>query len=249
MDIKISYPQGSGGVWLAGLLHYCTTPHAIWQYRKINFYNQSQKIKIFHQFDLADNVLSVGNGNYKYNFWRIYAHKKVIRELDYKRFSHQVYFKKFRHTRIVTAPHNQYIDLKDDFFWLIDQCRFIQEYNCPGKFQIDWQNLFYDPQQVWTKICEFLENNQIKNYRNFNQFLTTLENYKETCKPIKFSINFQHKLFKVWALSFLQNNNHEAPDDVFYNFEKPVINEWILDNKNLILDYTNSNCISIKQGL
>ena len=245
MDIKISYPQGSGGVWLAGLLHYCTTPHAEWKYRGTNFYKYDQKIKTIHQVDLADNVLSIGNGNYKYNFWRIFAHQILIK-LHYKRFSHQVSYKKFRHTRIVTSPYDQNIDLRDDFFWLVDQCRFIQEYNCPGKFQIDWQNLFYNPQQVWTSICEFLENKQIKNHCNFDQFLTTLENYKENCKPIKFSINFKHKLFKIWAVSFLQNNNHEAPDDVFYNFEKYVINEWILDNKNLILDYTNSNFINIE---
>jgi hypothetical protein len=59
-------------------------------------------------------------------------------------------------------------------------------------------------------------------------------------------MNFQNKLFKIWALAFLQNNNHKAPADVFYNFENPVINDWILDNKNLILDYTTSNCITIE---
>jgi hypothetical protein len=243
MDIKISYPQGSSGVWLACLLHYCTTPHTEWKYR--DFYKYNQKIKIFHNIDLADNVLSIGNGDYKYNFWRIFAHHNVIRKLPYKRFSHQVSYKKFRHTRIVTSPYDNNIDIRNDFFWLVDQCRFIQDYKCPGKFQIDWQNLFYNPHQVWIGVCEFLENNQIKNHRNFDQFLTALENYRDTCKPIKFSINLRHKLFKVWALAFLQNNNYEAPDDVFYNFENHIINEWILDNKNLILDYTNSNCINI----
>ena len=237
MDINISYPQGAGGVWLACLLYYCTNPNATWKYCKTNFHNNDQKIKNFHHVDLADNVLSIGNGNYKYNFWRIYAHKRLIYELYYKRFDHK---------RVITSPYDKNIDIRDDFFWLLNQCRFIQEYNCPGKFQIDWQNLFYDPQQVWTSICNFLENNKIKNHRNFDQFLSVLENYKSTCKPIKFSINFQHKLFKIWALSFLQSNNHKAPDDVFYNFEKPIINEWILDNKSLILDYTNSSCINIK---
>ena len=239
MDIKISYPHGAGGVWLASLLYYCVTPQATWIYCKTNFHKHNQKIKNFHHVDIADDVLSIGNGNYKYIFWRLYAYKRVIHELDYKRFDH---------TRIITAPYYTNMDIRDDFFWLLNQCRFIQTYHCPGKFQIDWQNLFYNPQQVWTVICDFLENNKIKNHRNFDQFLPALENYKETCNHVKFRMNFKNKLFKIWALAFLQNNNHEAPADVFYNFENRVIDDWILDNKNLILDYTASNCQNFSNG-
>ena len=131
------------------------------------------------------------------------------------------------------------------FFWLINQCRFIQNYHCAGKFQIDWRDLFYDPVKSWNVICKFLEHNQVKNYINIDQFLMTLENYRNTCNHINFNINLKHKLFKIWSLAVLQNNNCSAPTDIFTNFGNSIIDNWILSNKNLILDYTNSNCIKI----
>jgi hypothetical protein len=239
-NIQVSYPQGSGGSWLSTVLHYCTVLDSEWMPEKINFHNRYDydgKVKNFHHVDVADNVLSVGNGNYKYNFWRLYIYKRILHELTYKR---------VRGMRVVSCPYNDYDDDKDDFFQLVNRCRFIQNYQCAGKFKIDWQDLFYNPEKSWNVICEFLEYNQVKNYRTIGQYLITLENYKNTCKPVNININFKHKLFKIWALAFLQNNNFTAPANLFDNFENPIIDDWILSNKSLILDYTNNNCINIK---
>jgi hypothetical protein len=236
-DIQISYTHGSGGLWLSTVLYYCTVSDSEWVSQKINFHGQyERKINHFHHVDIADNVLSIGNGNYKYNFWKLYNYKKILHELTYK---------KVRGMRVVASPHNNYVDKKDDFFWLVNQCQFIQNYHCAGKFQIDWQNLFYNPEKSWNVICEFLEYNQVKNYRNIDQYLIALENYRNTCNQLNFNVNFKHKLFKIWALSFLQNHNYAAPADVFENFENPIINNWISDNKDLILDYTNANFINV----
>jgi hypothetical protein len=237
-SINISYPQGSGGVWLSTVLHYCTVLDSEWVPQKTNFHGQyERKINSFHHVDVADNVLSIGNGNYKYNFWKLYTYKRILHELTYKR---------VRGMRAIIAPYNSYVDEKDNFFWLVNQCRFIQDYHCAGKFQIDWHDLFYNPEKSWNVICEFLEYNQIKNYRNIDQYLSVLENYKNTCSRINFNINFKHKLFKIWTLAFLQNNNFTAPANLFDNFENPLIDDWILSNKSLILNYTNKNCINIK---
>jgi len=236
-NIQISYAHGAGGAWLATVLHYCVTPNVEWLPRPINFHKQrTRQIKNSHGINAADNILSIGNGDYKYNFWRLYVFKRFLYELNYKR---------VRGMREVICPYDNYIDPRDDFFWVINQCRYIQSYHCPGNFQIDWKDLFYNPEKPWDTICKFFEHNQIKNYRNIDDFLIVLNNYKNTCSQINFNINFKNKLFKIWALSFLQNNNHVAPADVFENFEHPVIDDWILSNKNLILDYTNGNCIEI----
>jgi hypothetical protein len=236
-NIQISYPQGAGGVWLATVLHYCITPDAKWLPRTINFHNHdNRKIANFHEIKVEDNVLSIGNGDYKYNFWKLYIYKRILHELTYKR---------VRGMRLVIAPYDNYANERDDFFWLVNQCRFIQDYYCPGQFQIDWKTLFYNPEQAWTIICNFLEYHQIKNYCSFDQFMTVLENYQNTCKPVNLSINFKHKLFKVWALAFLQNNNFTSPTNLFDNFESTIIDDWILSNKDLILDYTNSNYINL----
>jgi hypothetical protein len=236
-NIQVSYPQGSGGVWISSVLHYCAVLDLKWVPQKINFHGHSErKINNFHHADVADNVLSIGNGNYKYNFWKLYTYKRILHELTYKR---------VRGMRVVVAPYDNYVDEKDDFFWLVNQCRFIQSYQCDGKFQIDWQNLFYNPEKSWNTICEFLEHNQIENCRTIDQFLVILENYKTTCRQINFNINFKHKLFKIWALAFLQNNNYVASFDIFENFEKAITDNWISTHKDLILDYTNTNCIKI----
>ena len=235
-NIHVSYPQGSGGFWLGAVLYHCIT-NTPWVHQKINFHSdQALKINKFHDVDIADNVLSIGNGNYKFNFWKLYTYKKILHELNYKR---------ARGMRIVTCPHANYIDIQDDYFWLINQCRFIQSYHYSGKFQIDWKDLFYNPEKSWNTICAFLDHAQLNNYRNIDDFLVVLKNYKNTCKPINFNINFKHKLFKIWGLAFLQNHNYMAPVDIFENFEKPIIDDWISTNKELILDYTNSNVINI----
>jgi hypothetical protein len=236
-NIQISYPQGAGGVWLSTVLHYCTVLDSEWVLRKTNFHGHyERKIDNFHHTDVADNVLSIGNGNYKYNFWKLYTYKRILHELTYKR---------VRGMRLVVAPYDNYINNEDDFYWLVNQCRFIQDYHCAGKFQLDWYDLFYNPEKSWNTICEFLEHNQIKNYRTIDQYLIVLENYKTTCRQINFNINFKHKLFKIWALSFLQNNNYVASFDIFENFEKAITDNWILNHKDLILDYTNTNYIKI----
>jgi hypothetical protein len=238
-NIHVSYPQGAGGVWLAAVIRYCAVPSAEWSQRAVNFHKHHRNpIDSFHHADITDNVISIGNGSYKFNFWKLYAYKRILYELTYKR---------VKGSRVVVCPYNHYNDPRDDYFWLVNQVRFIQEYRCPGRFQIDWKDLFYNPEQAWNTICKFLEHNQIENYRKIDQFLITLENYKNTCNQINFSVNFKHKLFKIWALAFLQNNNYLASFDVFKNFESSTTDQWILSNKNLILDYTNTNFINIQR--
>jgi hypothetical protein len=106
-NIHISYPHGSGGVWLSTVLYYCTVLESDWTQRKINFHgNLEKRIKSFHHIDIADNVLSI-NGNYKYNFWKLYTYKRILHELTYKRVGGM---------RVVTSPYNSYTNEKDDFF-------------------------------------------------------------------------------------------------------------------------------------
>jgi len=237
-NIKVSYSHGSGGIWLGNVLNYCITPDSAWKEEKINWHKTPLKIKCYQSIPMADNVISIGNGPYKYNFWRLYNYKRFLFELKYKRIQGK---------KIIICPYNTYIDPKDDFFWMINQCMFIQNYNYLGTFQINWHDIFQNPLQVWNTICNFLNYNCLTNYITFNQFNIALANYKKTCNLINFTVNINHKLFLIWCLAFLQNTNELAPFDVYEEFGSTQMTDYILTKKELILDYTNENLLNLKE--
>jgi|LakMenE18May11ns_1017448.scaffolds.fasta_scaffold9957183_14 hypothetical protein len=235
IKLQVSFPPGAGGNWLASVLSYCVYPDYSWAAQKINFHN-IYKIELGHHPMITDNTLSIGNNSYKYNFWKLYLHKQILRNSKYTRIGG----KKF-----IVNPHKQTINNKDNFFWLIDQCRCIQNYQCPGKFQIDWQDLFVDPNRAWTAICNFLEYNHKKNHIDFPQFKIALDSYTKTCQVVNYKTNVNHRLFLIWSLAFLQNNNYTAPFDVFEKFGSEEMTTWVHKFRPMILEYTQQNTFSI----
>jgi hypothetical protein len=235
-ELQVSSSPGAGGNWLASVLNYCITPNSEWITQKINFHSVD-KIKFVHNPVIDNNTLSIGNNLYKYNFWKLYLHKHVLRSCRYVR----VRGKKF----IVNPYNNKDHNNKDSFFWLINQCRFIQSYQCGGKFQIDWQDLFAHPERAWTTICNFLEHNNKKNHINFSQFKMVLNNYTKTCQDVNYKVNVNHRLFLIWSLAFLQNNDFAAPFDIFDKFDSEELMGWIHKFQPIILDYTYQNRLLI----
>jgi hypothetical protein len=234
-SVQVSAVQGAGGNWLASVLGHCITPNFVWANQNVNFHS-SNKINLFHNPIHTDNTLSIGNNPYKYNFWKLYSYKTLLHQHEYVRHKG----KKFIITKIETP-----INAKNSFFWLINQCRFIQNYQCPGKFQVDWKDLFDNPECAWITICDFFEYNKIKNYSTFSQFEGLLNNYKQTCTSINYKINVQHKLFLIWSLAFLQNNNYTAPMDIFEEFGSNKMKLWISEHHRVILEYTNNNILPL----
>ena len=239
---KVSYAHGAGGEWLGHVLEYCTVPNAIWKEYNTSFHRPDPRhiplIETFHHVDTDDSVLSIGNGNYKYNFWKLYIHKRVLFELSYQRVNGK---------RLVVCPFEKYTDPWDNFQWLLTQSRFIQGYHCPGKFQIDWKDLFYSPETAWQVICNFLEHNRKQNYITFERFLELLATYKRTCLKFNFSINVNQKFFRIWQLAFLEiTKENPAPFLVHEKFDSLEMKDWLLSKQEMTLDYTNNNYINIK---
>lgn len=237
--ISVSSAPGSGGAWLLQVLDYCTTPDKSWEYRTVNFHTKVNEVLLSRQHHAgvdSDSVISIGNGNYKYNFWVLYLRKRVFETLEYTRIHGH---------RLILSGYREQTTPRDHFFWLTNQCRFIQTYNYTGQFTIDWSDLFFNDQQAWTRICEFLEHNRVTNYATYSDFVKVLENYKQTSRPLKLSANFNHKSFLLWSLCFLQNRGHRVPFDVFENFGQPVMTDWIRARQDPILEYTKSNSIEI----
>jgi hypothetical protein len=235
INIQVSFSPGAGGHWLASVLSHCVDPDYSWTDQKINFHNR-YKIELGHRPMTTDNTLIIGNNSYKYNFWKLYLHKQILRNFKYTRIGG----KKF-----IVNPCKTTSSCKDNFFWLIDQCRFIQTYQCPGKFQIDWQDLFVDPTRAWDTICNFLEHNHKKNHIDFSQFKIAVDNYVKTCQVVNYKANFNHRLFLIWSLAFLKNNNYTAPFDIFDKFESKETTDWVHGFLPMILEYTHQNTLSI----
>jgi hypothetical protein len=248
--IEVAYTQGSGGEWLSHLLEYCITPDSEWNLHKINFHRNSNlepMVPTFHYpchietNDVRDSVLSIGNGDYKFNFWTLYVHKRILYEVQYQRING---------SKLIVCPYAKYGNPEEDFFWLLDQCRFIQGYYCPGKFQIDWKDLFYSPDRVWQIVCDFLEHNQMKNYITFSKFSKSLDNYKNTCLNFNFNINFNQKFFRIWQLAFLQNTKeHPAPFQVFEKFNTLEMQHWLSSKRELVREFTNNNRIDLGKSI
>jgi hypothetical protein len=234
MNISVSYNPGSGGSWLSQVLYQCIQGHD-WKTQTVNFHNVEKIVKHFHESDGSDNIISIGNGNYRFNFWKLYLHKRIL--------SDRLKYQRVRGHRLVVSPYIKSTNEKEHFFWLIDQCKYIQLYQYNGNFDIDWGTLFHNPKQVWNIIENFLSTNKIKNQINFETFLFSLENYKNTCYPINYKLNFNNKAFLIWALSFLIIQNIWYPGDSFEDFGTDKLNHWILGYQKIITEYTNLNLL------
>ena len=231
-NLVIVYPQGAGGVWLRCVIGWCIT-RCKWQQQQINFHQSSIKlISHKHEYPLCDHALSISDTGCKYNFWKLYVRKRFIHELEYSRENGK---------RISVCPYTTPYTTqtnRENFFWILNQCRFIQSYNWPGTFEITWRNLFKNPMQVWNTICEFLEFNQQKNYYTYKDFKIPLANYQNTCTGIATKINFNQKNFLIWSLAYLQNQQIHAPFDIFENIGTKIMLDWVDSYRSEITEFT-----------
>lgn len=237
-NLVVVYPHGAGGVWLRCVIGWCIT-RCDWEQQQVNFHQSPiNLISHRHEYAQVDHALSISDPSCKYNFWKLYVRKRFIHELEYLREKGQ---------RLVLCPYSTFYNIqsnKDNFFWMLDQCKYIQSYNWTGRFEVKWQNLFRDPEQVWDTICRFLEFNQQKNYHTFNDFKIPLANYKNTCARIIPKINFNQKHFLIWSLAYLQHRQIHAPFDVFENFNTNIMLDWVKHYEEDIIGFTQSSMYS-----
>jgi hypothetical protein len=231
-NLAVVYPQGAGGMWLRGVIRWCST-RSHWGEQQVNFHQiKFNSIQEMHEYPPVDQALSISDSSCKYNFWALYVLKRFAHELEYTR---------ERGQRLVLSPYVEQYNIqtnRDHFFWVLNQCRYIQSYNWNGRFEIKWRDLFENPVQVWDTICEFLEVNNQKNYRRFDDFITPLTNYKNTCACIKPKINFKQKHFLIWSLASLQHQEIPAPFDIFENFGNKIMLDWIKSYETEIIEFT-----------
>jgi len=237
-NIKICYPPGSGGGWLTRVIEHCTIGPIAWPDQPRNFhqYQSGPGPKHFvstHDLEPADNVLYIGHNQCRYTFWRLFVIKKICMDLPYTRVS-------LDHGQARMIFCSEFDDPQQDFFWLINKCRFIQNHSYQGAYDIDWTDLWHDPESVWTTICEFLDHNQVKNLGDLDFFIGAIDKYKKSCK-IKHTANFQHRFFQIWCLAYLHNLDIFPPMDCYRKFGSAELVDWLQSHRDLILPYTHNN--------
>jgi len=230
-QIKVSFPQGAGGLWLSYVLQTCINSQP-WQEQQRNFHATPQRIYSSHEVAESDSVISIGNDASRYDFWRVFCYKSIIHEEPWYRVNGH---------RLPVSPYQHTGNPRDDFFWLINQCRHIQSYRYHGRFRLAWRDLWERPEQVWQTICEFLDANQIPNQIDRSDFEHMRNNYLRTCSGATNTVNRRHKFFQIWCLALLQNHNVVAPFDTFENFGRDIMHDWFDSNQDLIRSFTLSN--------
>lgn len=180
-----------------------------------------------HHLPESSSTICIDSPKSRFNFWIYYFKKKIIHELDY-------YYHRGR--RRVKCPFHD-LDSREDGFWLLDQCKFIQTYQSAQKWKIDWVEMIENPELAWAKINDFLEHNQKTNYWSLDHWIRALDNYKSTIVNVK--INTNHASWKIWAAAALQSQGIGPPGwNLSDNFNNHLFNNWIKIYQDDMVAYT-----------
>jgi hypothetical protein len=233
-QIFVEWPPGAGGAFLISVLTCCTT-NAPWvSEQQINFHKSSNFPEGGHQLEPAQNVISIDSPNARYNFWINYFRKKVIYE-----------FTTYRHLgqRWVKNPYYEEFTSQQNGYWLLDQCRFIIQYESQQSWKIDWKQMMCDPVSTWETIQKFLDANNQPNYWNIDQWIYALDDYKKTSQNIK--LNPNHVSWQIWAVALLQQQGITPDFNVVDNFRTPLFFQWLDTYKQDLVKTTKNLTFNI----
>jgi hypothetical protein len=185
-------------------------------------------------FDQSPNVLAIDSPEARYNFWVYYFRKRILWELNYYRYKGMKWIK---------CPY-QDLDIKGDGFWLLDQARFINTYECQQHWRINWTEMLDNPLGSWETIKEFLDSNGKFNFWSQSQWLEAIDDYRMTL-PNKIVINPHHVHWQIWAISVLQDQGISPGIDIIQNFKNKEYKEWLYPYQENIIKYTEARTYCI----
>ena len=210
MNLIVSHPQGAGGSWLAGVINHCATGEPLEKHNSNNFHHtwQNKVVQCSHDTFSADNIISIDSKNARYNFWRYYIIKRILTEKKYKR------------VRNFRVPQIEYTNLnsRDQFFWLINQARWIESYTFLGNYTINWIDVFKNREKVWKTIQSYLDTNKVKNMCSYIEFENYCNLYHKTIAKVNTQLNWKSPTTQFYCAAILQNHNIDATIDVYEEF-------------------------------
>lgn len=225
--IKVSFPQGAGGHWLSSVLYSAVTNQSFERQTK-NFHNTNKLIDREHSTPANDQTISIDSNFARFNFWTYYMTKRILKELPYERV----------HGKRLPKFHLEDSADQRNFFSLIDQSRFILSYKYQGQFQIEWTDLWQNPNRSWDIICKFLDQNDLQNYWNLSRFEQAVDAYHNTIINNRIYINIKHRSFQIWALGMLQNLDITPPFVFFDKFGSAEYTHWLTSHLPIITENT-----------
>ena len=219
--------MGSGGEFLKTALACCTKNSTWVSEQRINFHKSVNKVLGNHWSAPAQNIISIDSPDARYNFWVNYFRKKVIYELTM-----------YRHQgkRWIKGPSNEF-DIYNDSFWLLNQSRFIINYQSLQRWKINWIEMMEQPDTAWRTIQEFLDANNQPNHWNIDQWVLALDDYKQTL-PKQIKINTHHLSWQIWAVALLQEQGITPPFNLIANFKTLQFFEWLNNYKEKLVETT-----------
>ena len=176
-DVKIFYPRGCGGRWLGNLIWHLETQN--WDFPKVDtvFDNEIQgSIPVNHLFE----VLDPSNPNQL-----TYANKPKSALF----FSSPALFNHYINVGVKVRFHLQKLNqqsLQQQFFTLSNSAKYLftnQLYHdayC-NRPDLDYQNIFCDPQKFASDLFNILSTHNIKYAANKDYVLASIKHYVSTC--------------------------------------------------------------------
>ncbi len=229
LDLKIEYPHGAGGSFIAAVLFCCITDTEWISGLRTNFH-PDKKIQSNHLYDLSDTVLKVDSPLARYNFWIYYWKKRVLFELKYYRKGVN---------RWIKCPYQDFgSKWKSDGFWVLNQCRFIQDYCQNQTWRLDWLDIVNLRPEPWQIIDRWLQYHGAKNFWTFEQWCLAVKDYTVTLPKVK--INTNHISWKIWCVAYLQNQGIYPDFDLHENFYSERFNRWLESYNNSIVEHTKT---------
>lgn len=225
--ISVEFPPGAGGHFLSQVLQ-CCLDNTPWSNRSINFHGQSYSISKDHWLAPNHNIISVDSPLARYNFWIYYFQKKVVAELGYYR----------AHGRRWNRSLSPATNARDDAFWLLNQSRFIIQYQTQQKWKLDWIQMLNQPEISWQTIQNFLDSNKQFNHWHLNQWILAVDNYRNTL-PKKIAINPNQIRWQIWATALLQEQGIIPDFDLFENFGSYQFRHWLSLHHDYLITQTN----------
>jgi hypothetical protein len=227
-NIIVEYPHGAGGSFLSSVLACCTTDLP-WEPNIINFHKPLHQVESNHLWEPANNIISIDSSDARYNFWIYYFKKRVAHELKYYR---------YKNSRWIKCPY-EITDTPGDGYWLLNQCRFIIQYNSKQFWKVNWGEMVTNPAASWTTIHDFLNSNNQPNYWSLDNWVSAVEFYKKTLSK-KVIINTNHVRWQIWAVALLQEQGITPDFNLIENFRNDIFLNYLNKHNQALIETTKN---------
>lgn len=212
-SMHVLFPPGSGGSWLAGLLHFAKDGKKDTNPTNIHFH-YVEKVNLSHTPENFSNSIVINSELAKYNFWCNW------------------YYKTYLNDKPTLGQENiSNIDV------LVNSARFIRQWNYSAEHTIEYTDLWLNQKCVFNVLQDYLcSHNFQNNFLTFKQLQKSIENYKSTLSNIPIRFDIYTEEFKAWAIGTLEVYDISIPYDVEVYWESTELTDFLQEQYDFIIE-------------